>query len=113
MANVKLPLNVQKVSWTASSSNAWGAQLTGTINLYANHTYMIIANFPTISTGEGNPVFIYDSTNWIKPIKTGGTAVWIITPTIDLIGTMLKTAYSASVTYSDTSRASLSVIQLT
>lgn len=114
MANAKLPLNVQKVSWTATSSSSWGTQLTGSFNLSANHTYMIIAGFPTISSSSaGNPVFIYDSTNWIKPITTGGTAVWLITPTIDLTNTSLKTGYSASTTYSDTSRAGLSIIQLT
>lgn len=113
MGSVKLPLEVTKVSWSASSSNAWGTGLTGNFNLYKGNTYIVIANFPTISPStNAMPVYIYDSSNWIRPMTTNGCAVWILTPTIDLIGTRLSTGFSASVSYSNTGKANLSIIKI-
>lgn len=113
MGSVKLPLEVQKIAWTKTSSSGWATALTDPMYLKAGNTYLIIASFPVLSTGEGNPVAPgFSMSNNYRPITSRGTAIWIVTPSSDVNGSALCTGYSASVTYSNTSTAGLTVIKI-
>lgn len=113
--SVKLPLEVQKIAWTATSSSAWATGLTNGMFLKAGNTYLIIARFPTLSSSsyEGYPVALgYSMSSTYRPITSNGIAMWIVTPSSDVNNSALCTGYSASVTYSNTSYAGLWVIKL-
>ena len=115
MSSVKLPLEIQKVSWANTTTNKWGTQLTHGVSLLAGNTYLLIAKFPKLSpsTIEGYPVYMgFSTATTNKPIISYGTAVWIVTPSSDKINTCLYTGYSAAATYTDTDKAGLWAIKI-
>lgn len=114
MGSVKLPLEIQTAAWTASSTSSWGATLTGPVKLEAGNTYLIILKFPVVPSSYENYPVAFGSfmSTTVKPITSRGTVMWIFTPPSTATATAICTGYSASVSYTETSYAGLTVIKI-
>ena len=111
-------------TWTASSSSANRTNLTDALTLPTGR-YIVIANTPTTSAWFWSELMDSSTTTQITSMSgvtahspsvaymcTGQSFAWIIEVTAYSVSIRLKTAQSASVTFSNTGRGGLHAVRL-